>query len=74
MVRPLRFAFAVEPKDKASLQRVFETNSALWGGLFNFIIPLFRPSKTICHFSSGVSLVLSAFSAFSPPGGGPKPS
>ena len=41
-VRPLRFAFAVEPKDKASLQRVFETNSALWGGLFNFIIPLFK--------------------------------
>jgi len=41
-VRPLRFAFVVEPKDKAGLQRIFETNSALWGGLFNFIIPLFK--------------------------------
>jgi len=41
-VRPLRFAFVVEPKDKAGLQRVFETNSALWGGVFNFIIPLFK--------------------------------
>ncbi|HZQ20281.1 MAG TPA: hypothetical protein VFA90_16325 [Terriglobales bacterium] len=41
-VRPLRFAFAVEPKDKAGLQRIFETNSAIWGGVFNFIVPLFK--------------------------------
>jgi hypothetical protein len=41
-VRPLRFAFVVEPKDKAGLQKVFETNSALWGGVFNFIVPLFK--------------------------------
>ena len=41
-VRPLRFAFVVEPKDKAGLQRIFETNSALWGGVFNFIVPLFK--------------------------------
>ena len=34
--------FAVEPNDKAGLQRVFETNSSLWGGLFNFIIPVFK--------------------------------
>jgi len=46
-VRPLRFAFVVEPKDKASLQRIFEVNSSLWGGVFNFIIPLFKqvPSR-----------------------------
>jgi hypothetical protein len=41
-VRPLRFAFVVEPQDKASLQRIFEANSSLWGGVFNFIIPLFK--------------------------------
>lgn len=41
-VRPLRFVFVVEPKDKAGLQRIFETNSALWGGAFNFIVPLFK--------------------------------
>lgn len=41
-VRPLRFVFAVEPKDKANLQRIFEINSSLWGGVFNFIIPLFK--------------------------------
>lgn len=41
-VRPLRFAFVVEPKDKAGLQTIFEVNSSLWGGVFNFIIPLFK--------------------------------
>ena len=41
-VRPLRLAFLVEPNDKRGLQRIFETNSALWGGLFNFVIPLFK--------------------------------
>jgi hypothetical protein len=41
-LRPLRFAFLVEQRDKNNLQRVFEMNSALWGGAFNFIIPLFR--------------------------------
>src|SRR5580692_3184187 len=46
-VRPLRLAFAVEAKDKTSLQRIFEVNSSLWGGVFNFIIPLFKqvPSR-----------------------------
>jgi hypothetical protein len=41
-VRPLRLAFLVEPNDKGALQRVFEINTALWGGIFNFVIPLFK--------------------------------
>jgi hypothetical protein len=41
-LRQLRLAFLVERRDKASLQRVFEINSTLWGGGFNFIIPLFK--------------------------------
>jgi hypothetical protein len=45
-VRPLRFAFVVEPRDKTGLQKIFETNSALWGGIFNFIIPLFKQVPT----------------------------
>lgn len=40
--RPFRFAFLVEPKDKKSLLRTFEVTSSLWGGVFNFIIPLFK--------------------------------
>ena len=41
-IRPFRFAFLVEPKDKKVLQRIFEMNSSLWGGVFNYIIPLFK--------------------------------
>jgi hypothetical protein len=41
-VRPLRFVFLIEPTDKPGLQRIFEVNSSLWGGVFNFIIPLFK--------------------------------
>src|SRR5271168_2649453 len=38
-IRPLRIAFLVKPNDKAALNRAFEINSGLWGGLYNFIIP-----------------------------------
>ena len=41
-VRPLRFAFLVNPRDTVSLQTIFELNSVLWGGIFNFIIPIFK--------------------------------
>lgn len=41
-IRPLRFAFLVEPQDKKSVQRVFEVTSSLWGGVINFITPLFK--------------------------------
>jgi hypothetical protein len=41
-IRPLRFAFALDPHDLNSLLRVFEANSVLWGGAYNFILPLFK--------------------------------
>lgn len=41
-IRPLRFVFAVDPKDSTALMRVFEANSVLWGGPYNFILPLFK--------------------------------
>jgi hypothetical protein len=41
-IRPFRFAFLVEPKDKKALQRVFETTTCLWGGVYNYIVPLFK--------------------------------
>jgi hypothetical protein len=41
-IRPFRFAFLVEPKDTKALQRVFEMNSCLWGGGFNYIVPIFK--------------------------------
>jgi len=41
-VRPIRFAFAVDPFDLSALSTVFSINSALWGGAYNFILPLFK--------------------------------
>src|SRR6516165_5061940 len=41
-IRPFRFAFLVEPSDKKALQLVFELTSGLWGGAYNYIIPLFK--------------------------------
>lgn len=41
-LRPLRFAFLVRPNDARSLQRIFEINTSLWGGMFNPIIPYFE--------------------------------
>ena len=38
-IRPLRLAFLTKPSDKVALQTIFEVNSGLWGGLYNFIIP-----------------------------------
>ena len=69
-VRPLRFAFVVEPKDKVDLQRIFEINSALWGGVFNFIVPVFkqvpqRYREKYCHFTQNPgSGILSAIGIF----------
>lgn len=41
-VRPLRFAFAVDPEDNAAVRRAFEISTILWGGRFNALIPVFR--------------------------------
>jgi len=41
-LRPIRFAFLVRPNDKRSIQRIFEINTCLWGGIYNPIIPYFE--------------------------------
>jgi hypothetical protein len=48
-IRPLRLAFLVKPSDKAALKLVFEINSGLWGGLYNFIIPYFTKLPKFYH-------------------------
>ena len=45
-LRPVRFAFLVRPHDLKSLQRIFEINACLWGGMFNPIIPYFGAVPT----------------------------
>ena len=46
-IRPLRLAFLSKPSDKAALQQVFEINSGMWGGLYNFIIPYIKTLPTV---------------------------
>lgn len=41
-LRPLRFAFLVDPSDRAALQQAIDLSSAQWGGGFNPIIPAYR--------------------------------
>lgn len=50
-VRPLRFGFVLKPDDRVTLRRVIEVNTCLWGGVFNFIIPLF--SRTPSRYRDG---------------------
>ncbi len=41
-LRPLKFAFLVNPNDSKSLARALELNASLWGGSYNPIIPTFN--------------------------------
>jgi hypothetical protein len=41
-LRPLRFAFLVDPADHAGILHAMELSSFLWGGTFNPIVPVFR--------------------------------
>ena len=34
-LRPIKLAFLVNPKDKASLLKAIEINTFLWGGMYN---------------------------------------
>lgn len=40
-LRPIRFGFLVRIPDRARLLDVFATNTCLWGGVFNPIVPVF---------------------------------
>lgn len=41
-IRPLRLGFLVEPNNRTRLRDVLEINASLWGGLCNFLIPIFK--------------------------------
>jgi hypothetical protein len=44
-LRPIKFAFLLDAEDKASLLKIIEINSFLWGGIYNPIIPTFVPER-----------------------------
>lgn len=41
-LRPIRFGFLVCPDDDENVIEIFRTNTRLWGGVFNPIIPFFK--------------------------------
>lgn len=45
-IRPIRFGFILDPTDRAALRQIFQLNTVLWGGVFNFIIPAFKRTPT----------------------------
>jgi hypothetical protein len=71
-VRPLRLGFLVEPGDDASVKRVLEVNTCLWGGLFNFIIPVYKSAPQryrdpyLRNNPTGKKLVEGLLEAFEP--------
>jgi hypothetical protein len=41
-LRPIKFAFLVNPMESQELDRAIRTSLFLWGGLYNPIIPIYR--------------------------------
>jgi hypothetical protein len=56
-IRPIRFGFAVDPQDSTALRDIFRLNTLLWGGVYNFIVPVFKktPQRYRERFLKGPS-------------------
>ncbi|MEK7151744.1 MAG: hypothetical protein AAB784_03485 [Patescibacteria group bacterium] len=53
-LRPIKFAFLVNPNDSKSLAKALELNSSLWGGSYNPIIPTFQKIPAVWRKKSDV--------------------
>lgn len=53
-LRPLKFAFLVNPSDTKSLEKAFELSASLWGGIYNPIIPTFSRIPKVWNERGGV--------------------
>src|ERR1019366_9547288 len=70
-IRPIRFGFLVRPQDRTALRQVFRLNTVLWGGTYNFIIPVFkkipqRYSDRLFRTPSANEMVNGLIDAFQP--------
>src|SRR5579883_2927341 len=66
-IRPIRFAFAVEPRKRDDLLSAFQANTVLWGGRFNPIVPLFgRAPKGWGLSCSAAEIVRGILDVFEP--------
>ncbi len=39
-IRPIRFGFLLDPKDPTTLRQVLQINTCLWGGIYNYLLPV----------------------------------
>ncbi|MGH7298153.1 MAG: hypothetical protein ACRELB_24650, partial [Polyangiaceae bacterium] len=66
-IRPIRFAFAVDPRRREHLMSAFRVNTVLWGGRFNPIVPVFgRAPKGWGTPSSAAEIVRGILDVFEP--------
>ena len=70
-LRPVRFAFLVQPDDERRALEIFQVNTCLWGGKYNPIIPCFNqvPSwwdRYNHHFETAIQIVNGFLDFFEP--------
>ncbi|WP_020674699.1 hypothetical protein [Geopsychrobacter electrodiphilus] len=70
-LRPARFAFLVRPNDRKRLLKIFQTNTCLWGGQFNPIIPFFKQlpkwwDRHNNHFENATQIINGYLDFFEP--------
>jgi hypothetical protein len=46
-LRPIKFAFLVDPTDKAAILEAIQINTFLWGGMYNPIIPVVKKTPKV---------------------------
>jgi hypothetical protein len=46
-LRPIKFAFLVDPTNKAAILEAIQINTFLWGGMYNPIIPVFKRTPKV---------------------------
>jgi hypothetical protein len=39
-IRPLRLGFLIDPTDRVILRHVLQVNTCLWGGIYNYLLPV----------------------------------
>lgn len=70
-LRPIRFAFLIRPNDRKNVLKAFRTNTCLWGGKFNPIIPFFKHlpnwwDKETYHFENSRQILNGYLDFFEP--------
>ena len=63
-LRPLKFAFLVQPGDRSGLREAMELNTILWGGQFNPIIPTYQRLPSGWHRTARTGTARDVFTGY----------